>query len=407
MTLESIQNLLNLSPIQSELVALAATLVLAFITFLILKYIVLHLIAKLILKTKTIWDDKLLDRKFFRNLSMILPILLFYFLADLYPTVKNLIQKISLSLVVFFAFLASSSVLKAINDIYVLSRKFKNRPIKGYLQIVSIIIAIFSFTIILGILIGKSPWILISSLGAMTAVLILVFKDTILSIVASLQITFNDLIEIGDWLSVPQYNADGTVIDIALHVIQIQNWDKTITTIPTHKLINDHFKNWKGMQQSGGRRIKRAINIDLSSIRFCNQAMLKKYEKIELIKDYLKRKKEEIASWNKQKKIDESEIINGRHLTNIGTFRAYVEAYLRSNNNIKQDMTFLVRQLEPTDKGLPIEIYVFSNDTRWSYYETIQADIFDHILAAVPEFDLRIYQSPGSFDLEKMYPKDH
>jgi miniconductance mechanosensitive channel len=241
-----------------------------------------------------------------------------------------------------------------------------------------------------------------SGLGAMTAVLLLIFKDTILSFIASLQITFNDLFRIGDWLEIPDFGADGDVIDIALHTVQIQNWDKTISVIPTHKLIDGTFKNWRGMQESGGRRIKRSVLIDISSIKFCDEEMIKKYKKYQILRNYVEQKEKEIEQYNQEYNIDTSELINGRRMTNIGTFRAYVEEYLKRNTNINKDLTFLVRQLAPGHQGLPIEIYVFTNDTRWAFYEKIQADIFDHILAIVPEFDLRIFQAPTGYNLESI-----
>jgi len=309
------------------------------------------------------------------------------------------IERVSKSLIVLFSILAISSLISAVNDIYLTTRRAKNKPIKGYLQILKIFFYIIGIIIILGNLMGKSPWIFVSGLGAMTAVLLLVFKDTILSLMASLQISFNDLIKIGDWLSVPHYSADGNVIDIALHTIKIQNWDKTISVIPTHKLIDGTFKNWRGMQQSGGRRIKRAINIDISSIKFVDEKMLKKFEKFELLRTYLISKNKDISEHNK--KVDTSEIINKRNLTNIGTFRAYINEYLKAHPNVMQNMTFLIRQLAPNSTGLPIEIYVFVDDIEWANYEAIQADIFDHLVAVVPEFGLRVFQYPTGFSLLK------
>jgi len=261
---------------------------------------------------------------------------------------------------------------------------------------------LFGSIIIIGILTDKSPLILLSGLGAMTAIILLIFKDTILSLIASLQISFNDLIQNGDWLEVPEFNADGEVIDIALHSVKIQNWDKTISTIPTHKLIDGSFKNWSGMQKSGGRRIKRAIHIDISSIKFCDKNMLRKFSEMQLITDYIKTKKEEISKFNKENNFDNKLASNGRKLTNIGTLRAYISAYLKNHPKIKNEMTFLIRQLSSGPTGLPIEIYVFANDTVWANYEAIQSDIFDHILAIVPEFDLRVFQNPTGNDFRKL-----
>ncbi len=402
MTLEMIENLFNINSIQAQLIAFAAVLFLAFITFQITKNIILKIILKISRKTRTNWDDALVDRKFFRTFVYLLPLLIFYYFSPLFPQIKIFIQKITQSLMVIVAISAISSFLNAVNDIYISDKKTKNRPIKGYLQIIEIFFIVLGCVVVISILIGKSPLLLLSGLGAMTAVLLLIFKDTILSIIASLQISFNDLIKIGDWLEVPQFNADGDVIDVALHTIKIQNWDKTITTIPTHKLIDGSFKNWKGMQQAGGRRVKRAIHLDISSIRFCDENLLDKFEKINLISEYIKQKRKEIYKYESNIKTSEPQEINQKKLTNIGTFRAYVAAYLKNHPKVKNEMTFLIRQLGPDPTGLPIEIYVFINDIEWANYEAIQSDIFDHILAVVPEFDLRIFQYPSGFDFRKI-----
>lgn len=239
-----------------------------------------------------------------------------------------------------------------------------------------------------------------SLLGGLTAVLLLVFKDMILGLVAGIQLSSNNMIARGDWIEMPNYGADGDVIDITLTTVMVQNWDKTITTIPTYALISDSFKNWKGMQESGGRRIKRAVNIDINSIRFVDDELLSKLRKVELLKDYLQDKLQEIDKYNQEHAVDTSLLINGRKITNIGTFRAYLIAYLRRHPLINKEMTFLVRQLRPTECGLPIEVYVFSNDKVWANYEAIQADIFDHIFAVVPEFGLRVFQNPTGSDFQ-------
>ena len=245
----------------------------------------------------------------------------------------------------------------------------------------------------------------------MTAVLLLIFRDTILSFIASLQITSNDLVRVGDWIEVPKFGADGDVKDIALHTVKIQNWDKTITVIPTHKLIDETFKNWRGMAQSGGRRIKRSVLMDIESIKICDDALVERLKKIHLITDYVQDKLLELEKYNVEQQVDTSSPVNGRRMTNIGTFRAYVVAYLRQHKKIHRQMTFLVRQLPPGPNGLPLEIYVFTNDTAWANYEAIQADIFDHILAVVPEFDLRVFQNPTGRDFSSlsmgMTPRDN
>jgi len=251
---------------------------------------------------------------------------------------------------------------------------------------------------IIGILIGKTPIYILGTMGAFAAVLILVFKDTILGFVASIQLSANKMVSIGDWISMPSKNADGTVIDISLNTVKVQNWDKTISTIPTYALVSESFNNWKGMEESGGRRIKRHLNIDVKSIHFLSDEEIEMAEKVKLISDYIAEKKEEIKKANPENEIP----INQKRLTNIGTFRKYIEAYLENHPKIHNDMTFLVRQLQPSEKGLPIEIYVFSNDQEWANYEAIQSDIFDHILAIVPEFNLRVFQNPTGDDFRNL-----
>ena len=301
--------------------------------------------------------------------------------------------------------LVINSFLNALGDIYQQTKYSERMHIKSYLQITKLIINILGSVIIVAVLIGKSPTLLLSGIGAMTAVLMLIFKDTILSLVASLQISSNDLFKIGDWIEAPQFGADGDVIDIALHAVKIQNWDKTISIIPTHKLIDSAFRNWRGMSESGGRRIKRSLYIDMNSIRLCSEEMLEKFKRFEVLKDYVESKQKEVTEHNKSLNIDTSELINGRRLTNVGTFRAYIEAYLRNNSKIHPEMTFLIRQLEPISRGLPIQIYVFTNDTDWVRYEGIQADIFDHLLAVIPEFGLKVFQSPTGKDFSKLRSK--
>jgi miniconductance mechanosensitive channel len=292
-------------------------------------------------------------------------------------------------------------LLSASGEVYAKSKFARRVHIKGYLQVVKLILGLVGILAVITIFTGQSPFYLLSGIGAMTAVLMLVFKDTILSFVATVQISSNDLFKIGDWVEAPQFGADGDVLDIALHTVKIQNWDKTITVIPTHKLIDSSFKNWRGMTESGGRRIKRAIFIDVSTIRFCDEELLRRFRQFDRIKDYINSKISEVDDSNRQSKATLEQVINGRRLTNIGTFRAYIKAYLHNHEKIHDDMTFLVRQLPPAEKGLPIEIYVFSKDTDWIRYESIQSDIFDHLMAVVTEFDLRVFQNPTGSDMKR------
>ena len=279
----------------------------------------------------------------------------------------------------------------------------QRKPIRPFIQVLVIVDYLVASIMAIGILIDKSPWHLFGLLGGLTAVTMLVFKDTILGFVAGIQLGANDMIREGDWIEMPKYGADGDVIEVTVNTVKVQNWDKTISTIPTYALISDSFKNWRGMSESAGRRIKRSIFIDMTTVRFSDDEMLAKFRKIEFLKEYVEKKQSEIEAANKKQKIDlSSTVVNGRRQTNLGIFRAYLERYLHNHPKINKDLTFLVRHLQPTSQGLPIEIYVFSSDKVWANYEAIQADIFDHILAALPEFELRIFQEPTGADFAQL-----
>jgi miniconductance mechanosensitive channel len=294
------------------------------------------------------------------------------------------------------------AVINAFHEIYHRLPISKGRNIKGFVQVVKIIFYFAGIILIISIFSGAAPKVLLGGLGAMAAVLILVFKDTILGFVASIQLSANKMVNVGDWISMPKYDADGDVIDISLTTVKVQNWDKTIATVPTYALVSQSFNNWKGMEDSGGRRIKRSINIDMSSVGFLDEAQIEKFRKFHLLNQYITKMNKEISDYNKSLKLDDSIVTNGRRLTNLGTFRVYLENYLHSHPKINQDMTFLVRHLQPTEKGIPMEIYVFSKDQAWANYEAIQADIFDHILAIMPEFGLRVFQNPTGSDFQSL-----
>ena len=364
----------------------------AYILFLITKKIILRTISKIFQKTSTTLDDILIEKKVFDKLPYLVPLVFLYILSDLLPFLK-IIDRFILSLIALIILISLNAVINAINDLYKTTSFNKELNIKSYLQVLKLIINLVGIIIITAMVAGKSPVYFLSGLGALTAVLIIVFKDTILSLVSSIQINSNNLFKIGDWIEAPQFGADGNVVDIALHSVKVQNWDKTISVIPTSKLTESSFKNWKGMSDSGGRRIKRSIKINMKSIKFCSNEMIEKYKSIELIKTYINTKIEDIFIHNSEKNIDENDLLNGRALTNIGTFRAYVELYLKNHPKIHKEMTFLVRQLAPQPDGLPIEIYVFSKDTNWVNYESIQSDIFDQLLAILPTFELEIFQN--------------
>ncbi len=380
------------------------TVALSFVIYFITRHYVVKAVTVLIRRSKTKYDDMLLQKDMLRRLSYIAPLIVIYSLSYQFPF-PEIIEKVAAALIAWFLILAVGAFLTGFHQVYQTFEIAKGRSIKSYVQIIKLIIYIVGVVTIVGTLLGRSPVVLLSGFGAMTAVILLIFRDTILSFVASLQISSNDLVRVGDWIESPRFNADGDVVDIALHTVKVQNWDKTFTIIPTHKLIDESFKNWRGMQQSGGRRIKRAVHIDLSSIMFCDEEMVQRFRRIQLIAEYVERKQEELKRYNQEHNVDESVLVNGRRMTNIGTFRAYVEAYLRNHKKIHQNMTFLIRQLPPGPTGLPLEIYVFTNDTAWANYEAIQADIFDHILSVVPEFDLRVFQEPTGGDFGKLTPR--
>jgi miniconductance mechanosensitive channel len=383
---------------------LLAVVVLAvsYLMYLIASRIILVTLKKLFKHTATHVDDVFIEQGAFHRLAYFVPLLVIYLSADLFPEYSDHIRRFLTALLVVVLILVLNSILNAVNVIYRKSKFAQVLNIKSYLQISKLLLNILGGIIVIAIVIDKSPVYLLSGIGALTAVLLLIFKDTILSFVASIQIHSNELFKVGDWLEVPQFGADGDVIDIALHTVKIQNWDKTISIIPSHKLIESSFKNWRGMSESGGRRIKRSIYIDQTSIRFCDEQMIEKFKSFKLLAPYLAAKLAEIDAANADENINMQALVNGRRLTNIGTFRAYIQAYLKNHPRIHQDLTFLVRQLAPSEKGIPIEIYVFTNITDWISYEAIQADIFDHLLAVLTEFELQVFQNPTGKNFEQL-----
>ena len=387
------------------------------------RQIILRIVARIAKRTKTTWDDILVKNKVFRGLAHLVPAFIIFYTANFsYPVLHQelselsaetleflkqdhyfklagfltKIAKIYFTLIIVFV---SNSVLNAGMEIYNTTEFSHHRPIKGYVQLVKILVYFMAGIMIIAVLLNRNPTVLLTGLGAMAAVLLLVFKDTILGFVASIQLSANNMVKIGDWIEMRSHNADGTVIDITLNTVKVQNWDKTISTIPTYALVSESFNNWKGMEESDGRRIKRYVSIDTGSIKFCDADMLSRFEKFDLIRDYVIQKEEELKEYNKNRKISEEDYISGRHQTNIGIFRKYLEVYLHQHPMINSNMTFLVRQLQPTEKGLPIEIYVFCKDKAWANYESIQADIFDHIFAVIPEFELKVFQEPTGADI--------
>ncbi len=333
-------------------------------------------------------------------MSLLVPaLILFYFSGETlshFPVLATFIIGIVEIFFVLIIILIIDSLLSTVNDYYERLPFSKDHPIKAVIQIAKIILYIAGILITIGQLFDKDLSSLLFGLGTLSAVMMLIFKDPILGFVGGLQLIFNKMVSIGDWISMPKFGADGTILEINLTTVKVQNWDKTIVTIPTYKLISDSFQNWKGMETSGGRRIKRSINIDMDSVKFCSDEMIGRFKKIELVKDYVEKKQAEIDEFNARQKADFNITTNGRRQTNIGIFREYLKSYLAQRSDINKNMTFMVRQLHPSEKGIPIQIYVFTKTTEWIEYEGIQSDIFDHVIAAVAEFDLRIFQFPKS-----------
>ena len=351
------------------------------------------------------WDDILVEKHIVKRILYFIPLILLYVLSSPILTGTSLLP-LSQTLISFLFLIAGmmflDAMLNALLAIYGKSAIAKEISITPFVQVLKLVLYFVTGILLLSLLLQKTPLYFLSGLGALTAVLMFVFKDVLMGFVAGIQLIANKMVAPKDWIEMPKYGADGDVLEITLTTVKVQNFDNTITTIPTYALINESFKNWRNMNLSGGRRIKRYVNIDLGSIKFCSSEMLERFKRIQLISQYIQNRQEEILVYNKKHQVDESTLVNGRRLTNIGVFRSYVEAYLRQHPMIHKDMTFLIRQLSPSENGLPIEIYVFCKDTNWTAYEAIQADIFDHILAVVPEFDLRVFQEPSGSDFQKI-----
>lgn len=366
------------------------------------RFVILHM-AKLLGRQPAMhWVVDLLHNKLFHRLAQMVPSLVIQFGLNLVPelskTSNHFLGNVALAFTILFQVLALGALLNALLDIYARTAHARTRSIKGYVQLAKMILYIFGAIIIVATLIDRSPLLLLSGLGAMSAVILLVYKDTLLSFVASVQLTSNDMLRVGDWIEMPQVGADGDVVDITLHTVKVQNFDKTIVSIPTWRMMSESFKNWRGMQQSGGRRIKRSLFIDASGVRFVRDDEEIKLTQIHLLTDYIGRKQAELKSWNEAQGNVAALSANRRRMTNIGTFRAYALAYLNSHPDIQPEMTCMVRQMQATAQGIPLEIYCFTRTTAWADYERIQGDIFDYLLAVMPEFGLSLYQQPSGMD---------
>lgn len=368
----------------------------------ITKQVIIRVITHILKKNKFKWDQIILERKVFRKLSHFVPAIIIYHFASSFSTYQTAIETLALAYIMIVALSVINRLLTVINDIYQTYEVSKEKPIKGYIQVVKIIVIVIGIVLVIANLMGESPLILLSGLGALSAVFMLVFKDSLLGLVAGVQLTSNDMVRVGEWIEMPKYGADGDVIDISLNTVMVRNFDRTITMIPSYALISDSFINWRGMQESGGRRIKRALYIDMTSIEFCTEDMIEHFKGIHFLGDFIINRENEIEEYNEKHHINRSNVVNGRALTNIGIFRAYISEYLRHHSGIHQEMTLMVRQLAPGENGLPLEIYAFTNSTEWSVYESVQADIFDHLFAIAGEFRLRIFQNPAGSDLKLM-----
>ena len=398
-------------PIIATVLGVMLLAAVALIADLVAKRQLVRRLSGLAMRTRSTWDDALIEQRVLSHLAQCVPAVVVMIGAKWIPGIGDgtlhVIENVALAYLALMITLALGALMSAASSIYEQYPMAKNRPIRGYVQVAKIIFYCLGAILVISALLDRSPLLFLSGFGAMTAVLILVFRDTILSLVASIQLIGNDMVRVGDWIEMPDSNADGDVIEVALHTVKVQNWDKTITTIPTHKLISESFRNWRGMSESGGRRIKRSLLLDQNSIRFLTDDETAKFKRFALLKDYITEKQQELSTEKSGLNSDEASAVNLRRLTNVGTFRAYIVSYLRGRADISDTLTFLVRQLPPHADGLAIEIYVFTNTTEWVAYEGIQADIFDHLLAIVPEFGLRVFQNPSGMDVRALGSTEH
>ena len=394
---------LDQHPLLQAGLGLALLLIVALVLGRVARYVILHAARLLGRQPALHWVNDLLQNKVFHRLAQTTPSLVIQFGLHLVPELsKNgliFFGNVALAFTFLFQVLAMSALLNALLDIYARTEHARTRSIKGYVQLAKMVLFVFGAIVIVATLIDRSPLLLLSGLGAMSAVILLVYKDTLLSFVASVQLTSNDMLRVGDWIEMPQVGADGDVVDITLHTVKVQNFDKTIVSIPTWRLMSESFRNWRGMQQSGGRRIKRSLFIDAGAVRFLHDDEEQRLSRVHLLTDYIGRKQAELKAWNEAQGNVAAMSANRRRMTNLGTFRAYALAYLKSHPEVQLDMTCMVRQMQTTAQGVPLEIYCFTRTTVWADYERIQGDIFDYLLAVLPEFGLSLYQQPSGNDL--------
>ena len=385
-------------------VVLGFIVAIAFVSDFVCRQLLLRVVKRIVARTKATWDDILFEDRVLRRLCHIVPPVLIYFLLPLaFPPESGMVAfvlKLLLIYVIAVVLRFVNAFLKALHDVADQKEELQGKPLKGLMQTGQVIAFFVCIILIISILIDKSPARLLAGLGASAAILMLVFKDSIMGLVSGIQLTANDMLHVGDWISMSKYGVNGRVTEVTLNTVKVRNWDNTIVTVPPYLLISDSFQNWRPMQDSGGRRVMRSVNIDMNSVRFCTPEMLDRFRKIRLLKDYIDETERLIAESNEQAGVEnDPEPVNGLHQTNLGVFRAYLERYLRSLAGINQEMMLMVRQLQPTEKGLPVELYFFSKVTEWTVYEKVQADVFDHVLAVIPEFGLRVFQNPAGSDV--------
>ena len=390
----------------SDMADFIGVLLIGILLYYIAKFIIVRVLGRIARRTKSIWDDVLLEKKVFNRMAFLLPGILVYQFApatlEEFPGLVFTVVKATNLYIVFVVLLIINSFFNAVYAIYEDTEFARLHPIKGYIQVAKKIVFVVGGILILSYLFNQTPVYLLGGLGAFSAVMLLIFKDPILGLVGGIQLSANDMVRKGDWINMPKFSADGTVVEISLTTVKVQNWDNTITTLPTYSLVSDAFQNYRGMQESGGRRLKRSVNFNMQSVKFCTPEMLERFRKIRILRNYIDEKETELNTYNSENNIDDEVLINGKRQTNLGVFRAYLQAYLQNHPMIHQEMTLLVRQLQPTDLGIPIEIYVFSKATEWATFENLQSDIFDHILAIIPLFDLQVFQSPTGDDFRKL-----
>jgi len=393
----------------ARLAVVLVTVAVAWLTYALTRRLLLAVVGRMAKRTRTQWDDRLIARGFFDRLSRLVPAVIIYLAAPLFadPFLSSLaldevLKRLATAWLVVVVLRSLGALLNAATDIYDSLDHKKANPISGFVGGLKLVLWIVGLILCIAAITGRDPSGLVAGIGALTAVLLLVFKDSILGLVASIQIFVNDLVRVGDWIEMPAYGVDGDVIAVSLTTIKVQNWDRTIASVPSYSVISESFKNWRGMSDSDGRRVKRSIGIDMNSVHFCTPEQIERFGRFALLEDYISSKQVEVTEYNQRHGIDTTEVINGRRLTNLGTFRAYLVEYLRRHSGINNEMTLMVRQLSPSAEGIPIEIYVFSLDKDWGVYEALQADIFDHLLSVISEFDLRVFQSPTGTDMAQI-----